>query len=465
MSNAKAKPNIVFFFTDDQRFDTIAALNNPGIITPNIDRLVERGVTFTHAHIPGGTCPAVCMPSRAMLHTGRTLFHLDGFSGAEIPGEQITLGETLRKNGYRSWGTGKWHNGFSAFNRSFDDGAEIMFGGMGDHWNVPVFSYDPTGCYKPELPYIADPSRTRDVSFHNGDHIAAGKHSSELFCDAAVEYLDKRRDETPFFMYISFMAPHDPRSMPEKYLKMYDPKKIILPENYLSEHPFDYGISQMREEVLASFPRREDETQEHIAEYYAMITHLDAEMGKVIKKLEETGRLDNTIIVFAGDNGLALGQHGLFGKQSAYDHSVRVPLIMAGPGLPAGEQRDQLCYLLDVYPTLCDLVDAPIPQSVEGMSLKPVIDEKTSEHRDCLYFAHYHHLRGCRHGDYKLIEYATADKRRTQLFNLKTDPWEINNLAPVDTEKVKAMRQNLHELRDEWDDLKHVTGRQFWSRY
>lgn len=129
------KTNIVFFFTDDQNFNTINALNNKEVITPSMDRLVKEGVSFTRAHIPCGTCGAVCMPSRAMLNTGRTLFHLDR-EGQEIPEEHTLIGEMLQSAGYRTFGTGKWHNGTRAYARSFSDGAEIFFGGMDDHWNV-----------------------------------------------------------------------------------------------------------------------------------------------------------------------------------------------------------------------------------------------------------------------------------------------------------------------------------------
>ena len=108
------KPNILFFFTDDQRFDTIRALGNSDVQTPTMDQLVAEGTTFTHAHIPGGTSGAICMPSRAMLHTGRTLFHLDG-AGQGIPNDHVMLGEHLQANGYRTWGTGKWHNGPASF--------------------------------------------------------------------------------------------------------------------------------------------------------------------------------------------------------------------------------------------------------------------------------------------------------------------------------------------------------------
>ena len=151
-----SRPNIVFLFTDDQRFDTINALGNKSIITPNMDNLVKHGVTFTQAHIPCGTDGAVCMPSRAMLHTGRSLFHLSG-AGETIPKEHVTLGETLRENGYNCYGMGKWHNGPDSFNRCFNDGAEIFFGGMADHWNVPAYNYNKSGNYSNILPICVNP--------------------------------------------------------------------------------------------------------------------------------------------------------------------------------------------------------------------------------------------------------------------------------------------------------------------
>ena len=162
------KPNILLFFTDDQRFDTIRALGNDQIQTPNLDALVARGTTFTHAHIPGGTCGAVCMPSRAMLHTGRRLFHIDG-EGQQIPQGHITLGEYLQSAGYTTFGTGKWHNGRGAYARSFSEGDEIFFGGMGDHWNVPAYHFDPTGQYHSKRPYVADPFYSNTTEYRDCD--------------------------------------------------------------------------------------------------------------------------------------------------------------------------------------------------------------------------------------------------------------------------------------------------------
>ena len=182
------QPNVLFFFTDDQRFDTLAALGNSHILTPNMDRLVARGTAFTHAHIPGGTSGAVCMPSRAMLHTGRSLFHLEG-AGQRIPTQHLLLGEHLRANGYDTFGSGKWHNGRDSFARSFSAGAEIFFGGMTDHWNVPAYDYDPAGRYDGKCPQVDDPFHSKEESYRDCDHIAAGTHSSELIANGALRFL------------------------------------------------------------------------------------------------------------------------------------------------------------------------------------------------------------------------------------------------------------------------------------
>ena len=454
------RPNVLFFFTDDQRFDTVRGLGNAEILTPNIDSIAQRGVSFTRAHIMGGTCPAVCMPSRAMLMSGLTLFHLDD-RGQDIPDEHTMLPEALRSAGYATFGTGKWHNGTRAYTRCFSHGAEIFFGGMNDHWNVPACDFDADGAY-PEPRYYTstcgDIERTWRLPF---DHVREGKHSSELFCDAAIDFLRGYDDAAPFFMYVSFMAPHDPRTMPAEFLDMYDPDRIALPKSFMPEHPFDNGELRVRDELLAAFPRTAEEIRRHIAEYYAMITHADAQMGRVMAALEETGRAENTISVFAGDNGLALGRHGLMGKQNLYDHSVRVPLMMAGPGVPACERRDAFCYLLDIFPTLCDLTGVDVPESVEGKSLLPAMRDPAERVRDTLHFAYRDFQRAVRDERFKLIEYVVDGKRTTQLFDLSEDPWETCNLAEIGShaDVTTRLRKELLRWRDEYDDW----GERFWE--
>ena len=454
------RPNILFFFTDDQRFDTIHALGCGDIITPTLDTLVEQGTAFTRAHIMGGHCGAICMPSRAMLMTGRSLFHLD-LDGVNIPETHVTMPELLRREGYVTFGTGKWHNGPAAYTRSFGDGGEIFFGGMNDHWNVPANDYRPDGDYpapKPHTAWCDDTEYTWRVPY---DHVHKGKHSSELFADATMDFLRRRDESRPFFAYVSFMAPHDPRTMPREYLEMYDPDEAPLPPNFMPAHPFDNGELRVRDELLAPFPRTPEEIRRHIAAYYAMITHADAQLARVLDVLRETGQAENTIILFASDNGLAVGRHGLMGKQNMYDHSVRVPLIMAGPGIPKGERRDALCYLLDIFPTVCDFVGLDTPASVEGRSLAPAMRDPSNRVRDGLHFAYRHFQRATRDERHKLIEYVVDGVRTTQLFDLEADPWEMNDLSedPKRSEDVERLRKQLRRWRDEYDD----PADEFWQ--
>ncbi|WP_105616144.1 sulfatase-like hydrolase/transferase [Vallitalea okinawensis] len=457
-------PNVLFFFTDDQRFDTIQALGNEEIHTPNLDELVKSGTTFTHAHIPGGTVGAVCMPSRAMLHTGRTLFNLEN-NGSTIPENHSIFGETLRENGYETFGTGKWHNGKSTFNRSFNHGAEIFFGGMNDHWNVPAYHYDPTGKYASRK-FINNWLYNNKVDHHDCDHISAGKHSSELFSECSIKWLQEYDSDNPFYMYISFMAPHDPRSMPDEFLNMYDPESITLPNNFMEEHRFDFGITEIRDELLTPYPRRKSEIKRHIAEYYGMISHLDNELGKVISVLKEKDLYDNTIIVFAGDNGLALGQHGLMGKQSCYEHSIRVPLIFSGPSIPVNKQCNSYAYLLDIFPTICDLLEIEAPDSVEGCSLLPAI-QHDNKIRDYLYFGYGDCCRAIKNDRFKLIEYRTEELKETQLFDLINDPLEKINLSEDSTFHYiySELTGKLLEFSKEWNDTKHPIGKDFWDKY
>ncbi len=463
MKNMK-KPNILFILTDDQRHNTIHALGNEEIITPNMDELVRRGTAFTQAHIPGGTSGAVCMPSRAMIHSGRTLFHLEG-EGQNIPNEHTTLGECLKKNGYYCYGIGKWHNGPPAFTRSFHQGDNIFFGGMWDHWNVPTCYYDPTGEYDNEINFVVDFWKENVPVKQHCDKFNPGKHSSEFLTDTTIQFLDHYTDDKPFFMYTAYLAPHDPRTMPDKYKQMYNPDTIKIPNNFQEQH-FEFGISTIRDEVLAPYPRTKKEMQKQIAEYYAMITHLDHEIGRIFDALKRNGQWENTIVILAGDNGLAIGNHGLMGKQNHYEHSIRVPLIFAGPGIGQGEVRDQYVYLLDIFPSLCEMLGIPIPSSVEGKSFYKIFSDKHYETRKSLYFVYNDLIRSVKDECYKLIQYRKV-ANRIQLFDLKNDPMEIDDLSnnEIYKNKIQELRKLMESIKIEWDDEKHLFGKRYWGSH
>ena len=440
------KPNILFVFADDQRSGTINALGNQHVITPNIDRLVNNGVSYTNTYIMGGTSAAVCSPSRAMLMTGRHLFGIKT-QGWEYPILENTesMIETFRKAGYVTFGTGKHHNGRDVFARGFTAGDQIFFGGMSDHWNVPVYHFDKTGKYKERIPVVKNPGSNNTISYLNCSHIVNGKHSSELFADATIEFLKHHDPKKSFFAYLPFTAPHDPRSMPKEYEEMYDANTLPVPKNFLPQHPFNFGDFKIRDELLAPFPRTESIVKEHIREYYAMITHMDAQIGRVIEQLKKSGMYENTIIVFSADNGLAVGQHGMMGKQNLYEHSIGVPFIISGPGIPKNEKREALCYLYDVFPTLCDLTGVHAPKTVQGKSFYATINDANKTHREQMYFAYKQYIRAYRKGNLKLIEYFVKGKRHTQLFDIVKDPFEINDLSTNKalTSHCKNLKQAL----------------------
>jgi len=468
----KTRPNILFVLTDDQRFDAIRALGNSDIRTPNLDTLVETGAVYRNAYIMGGTCPAVCMPSRNMLMTGRSLFRVGGEAGELIPPEHVTLPELLRRNGYRTHHVGKWHQDRASFHRSFCGGSRIFgftpgwYVQYGGHWNVAVHDFDPTGEYPEDVGYLLGADKKSKLPLVPG---LGGVHSSEMFSDAAIEFLDRHADGDdgqPFFLYLSYVAPHDPRQAPEEYERRYDACNLPTPPNYLERHPFDNGELDVRDEMLDGWPRRPHAIRRHLADYYACIEHLDAQVGRVMRTVKQNGMEDDTLIVFASDNGLGIGSHGLMGKQNLYEHSVRVPLIFAGPGIPAAEQRDDLCYLHDVFPTLCDLVGLPTPNSVEGESVANSMLRGVPGGRQHLYHAYRGVQRAVRDGRFKLIEYVTDDGRHTQLFDLATDPNEKENLAGRKewTDTVKGLRSHLMRSREQFGD-ERTLELAFWENY
>jgi arylsulfatase A-like enzyme len=457
---AGERPNVLFLFTDDQRFDTIHALGNDRIRTPHIDRLVKDGVSFSNAYIMGSTCMAVCTPSRACLFSGRTLWNLEtqGDWDFAIPQRFKTLAEVFRGNGYTTFATGKNDPGFGKddhFSRSFGTGGHLYYrGGHQGQNRTPLFNLSPDGRKERIEP--------------------DGRFNADLFADACIDFLNGRKGVTdPFFAYVSFMTPHDPLNCPDEYLARYDGKDMRLPADFLPEHPFDAGVHKIRDEKLMERPLTEEKLLEHLARYYALVTHTDAQIGRILDALGKSGHAGNTIVVFASDNGLALGSHGLTGKQNVYEHSVRVPLIVRGPGIPKGELRDQLCYLYDIYPTLCDRAGLEVPETVQFRSLDPVIADPRAAHRDHLCFGFMQWQRAVRDGRLKLIEFCVDGTRHTRLFDLGNDPFETRDLSndeamtPVLSRLRALLERESGRLNDRRPDAAHIQqmSESFWSTY
>lgn len=423
-------PNVLFILADDQRADALGCSGNSFIKTPNIDRLAETGLHFSNAYIMGGHHGAISAPSRAMLLSGKYLFNVyDKLDGV------MTMPMHFAASGYITFGTGKWHNGGKAFEASFQRGSAVFLGGMSDHFRVPVRD-------------LSDEDRLTEP--------AVKGFSTDLFADAAIDFLtgyamDER--DKPFFCYIAFTAPHDPYSPDTGYIDCYPEQTLPLPGNFMPLHPFQFDNLTVRDENLLPWPRPPDMVRSALSDYYALITHLDKRVGDIISTLRENDLYDNTIIVYAADNGLAIGSHGLLGKQNLYEHSMKVPLIISGPGIPEGRVSEALIYLLDLFPTLSELCMLPPPENIDGKSLVPLINGTADQVRTSLFTAYRNTVRAVRNDEWKLIRY--PQRAHYQLFNLKNDPLELNNLASES--EHRQILEEMEVLLKEWQIVTNDT--------
>jgi arylsulfatase A-like enzyme len=433
MTKPEARPNVLFIIADDHRYGAIHAQGDPIVETPVLDGLMAQGVSFDRTYHFGGLTGGVCVPARACLMAGANPFRalaskdLADHQGLRtINPAMPTLPETFRKAGYHTYHVGKWHNDTASFHRSFAGGAKIFIGGMSDHYRVPVFDFDPTGAYPRSARY------------------EGGRHSTELFGQAAVQFLRGYRrgsggsgegSARPFFLYLAFTAPHDPRTPPPEYAARYPPEAMPLPPNVLPAHPFDNGDLRTRDEALAPWPRTPEVVRRHVADYCGMISHLDAWIGRILQTLDETGLAGNTIVVYTADHGLAVGQHGLFGKQNLYEHSARVPCILRAPGIQGGRRIAALTYTPDLHPTLCELAGVPVAETVETRSLVPLLRGDADRVRDRVCQVYKDVQRMVCDGRWKLIRYFRSQERPgagtdgVQLFDLESDQWETRDLS------------------------------------
>jgi arylsulfatase A-like enzyme len=427
------RPNILFVITDDHQAEAMGFAGHPVVRTPTLDRLARRGVSFNQTTHAGSMLAAICSPARACLLTGRGLVGSNSnpapANGPEatvtISPDAVTLPEVLGGAGYETFFTGKWHNDRASFLRSFQQARQIFHGGMCDHDAVPLIS-DREAFARGEKP-----------------EIGAG-FSTEIFCDAMAGYLRERGQDKPFFAWLSITSPHDPRTPPAEYARRYDASEMPLPPAFAAEPKFDNGELDIRDERLSPKPLQESTVREQIAAYYGMIEHQDAQIGRVLQVLEESGQADDTVVVYVGDHGLSLGNHGLLGKQNLYEHSTRVPMIMAGPGVPQRRICSGLNLSYDVFATLLELVGVDAPTEMESRSLLPQFsgrsssrEEVVSLYKDC--------QRMIKMDRWKLIEYRVAGSCRNELFDLVADPAEINDVShdPENAAIVSSLRERL----------------------
>lgn len=409
------RPNILFIIVDDQSPLDFKFYNPKSTLeTPNIDRLAKEGMTLEGAYHMGAFISAVCTPSRHMIKCGRTLWHLpiapEAAKHCPPDIEQNTIAAIFNRGGYDTMRTGKPGNSYEAAKKLFTVNKE---------------------------------SKARTGTDPEG----SAWHGQQV-----LDYLAEReaaKDRDPFLIYFGFSHPHDPRNGTPELLAKYgatnhsDPntlpslhsKQPGLPENYLPAHPFKTTLQpDQRDEtqVMGVWGNRDEATiRNERGRYYACSESIDIQIGRVLKKLEAMGELDNTWIFYTSDHGIAIGRHGLQGKQNLYQHTWRVPFIARGPGIKPGARAQGNTYLLDVIATLCDIAGITPPDSNEGISFRPVLEGKQAAVREVLYGVHgggsKPGMRCVKKGDWKLIKYDgdNGATHETQLFNLAENPDEF----------------------------------------
>lgn len=428
------RANIVFLFADDQRADTIRAHGNPHIRTPNLDQLAADGFSFRRNYCAGSFSGAVCVASRAMLMTGRHWMNLPREKPQSNWGDSTLLPALLHERGnYQTFIVGKWHNGRETLEKAFSSGRSLYLGGMANHADFQVQDLA-NGQLSPE----------RD----------AGGFSSCVFADEAVKFIRSAGSKQPFFLYVAFTAPHDPRNPPEEYRQLYYNSRPPLPENFLPVHPFQNAppATSGRDEGLAPWPRTKEIISDQLCEYYGLITHLDEQVGRIMQALKQSVHAENTIIVYTADHGLAMGSHGLLGKQNIYEQSMSCPLILSGPGLPQGRSSNAFTYVHDLYATICDFAGLETPRGVDSQSLAPLMSGEVDSVRKSLFLPFQDNQRSVRDEIWKLHVYPPIQHQL--LFNLAHDPHEMTNLAedPSCAEELQRMLGWMEAWRSELGD-------------
>lgn len=416
LTAAAERPNILFVLVDDQSpFDLKIYNAKSPLATPNIDRLAAGGMVFDGAYHMGSFVGAVCTPSRHMIMSGRTLWHLPIAPGALQQGlcppnlELNTIPAVFNRAGYATMRTCKVGNSYEAANKQF--------------------------------------TVRRDATKRGG----TAETGSAWHAEQVLAYLAERattKEKQPFLIHFGFSHPHDERDGTPELLAKYGAtnhtdrssppprhdQQPALPVNYLPQHPFAHGHPGLRDEVQVSgvWDRRDEATiRNELGREFACSENIDTQLGRVLAKLAALGELENTIIIYTADHGIAIGRHGLQGKQNLYEHSWRVPFIVKGPGVKAGVRVTGNIYLLDLLATLCDLAGIKPPESNEGISFRPVLEGRQATIRDVLYGVYNGGtkpgMRCVRQGDWKLIQYDVlgSSVRETQLFNLADNPHEF----------------------------------------
>jgi len=435
-----SRPNLLWICTDQQRFDTIHALGNPHIRTPNVDRLVAEGVTFTRAYSQS----PVCTPSRACFLTGRyPRTTRCRQNGQDFPSDEPLITKALADAGYDCGLVGKLHLSAAQgrVEPRVDDGYRIF------HW-----SHHPNPDW-PENDYTkwheAKGKKWDELYHRRGRNqvypgVPAEYHQTTWCAEKTIEFL-REQHEGPWLMSVNPFDPHHPFDPPQEYLHRMDIDAMPLPKYRPGELDSKPTFQRVDREGAyggggpSTRNMTEREQRELVAAYYAMVELIDDQLGGILAALERTGQRENTLILFHSDHGELLGDHGIMLKgPHFYDCSVRVPLILSWPGhFPAGLRSEALVELTDLVPTLLDAVGMETPERVQGKSLFPICTEAAdpSRHRDHVYCEYYNAMPGHNHSAhgtmlreerYKVVVYHGRDEG--ELYDLQTDPDEFDNL-------------------------------------
>lgn len=420
---AERPPNILFLLGDDHRWDALGCMGNPILRTPNIDALSKRGVTFGNAFVT----TAICVTSRASIFTGQyarrhgILGFQQGFSESQ---HRQTYPDLLRAAGYRTGFVGKY--------------------GL-DRPPAPAERFDYWAGFLGQGHYFPKDS--------------SGRHLTQLMADQCGEFIEGCRVDQPFCLSVSFKAPHVQDEDPRQFL--YDPRdgnlyaaaRIPVPKTMDSRAIEQLPLSVQRSEARRRWAVRFSTPELHqqsVKGYYRLVSGIDRAVGRMLAALERRGLRDNTIVVYTGDNGFYLGEHGLAGKWFMHEESIRVPLIVCDPrpGAISGIRSDELALNIDLAPTVLELAGLQPPEGMQGRSLSPVLRGRRANLRDDFFYEHpFEHAwipktEGVRTRRWKYTQYIEEPDRFEELYDLSADPLEEHNLA-----RLPAHRARLEQLR------------------
>jgi len=493
-NETKKRPNIVFILSDDHATNAISAYSDRFAEiapTPNIDKIAQDGAILTNAF----STNAICGPSRAAIITGK-YNHINkyykNYQGGTFDGSQWTYPKALKNAGYQTALVGKWHlastpEGFDFYKYHIDQGEQ------GVYWN-------PT--------YIENGKRVKETGY-----------ATNLTTDFALNWLESRKDDQPFCLLLQYKAPHREWSPDTKYKDLWANENLPLPKTFYDDYKgrektagdthmtmdflnrkdlkftppdslkgkalnkwFDYGNEPGQvvypDNGLKGNALKEWKFQRYIKDYLATVKSVDDNIGRVLNYLKENGLEENTIVIYASDQGFFLGDHGWYDKRFMYEESIRMPFVIRYPGkIKPNTTVSDVITNIDMAPTVLEMAGIPIPKDVQGKSFLANLEGKTPKKwRQSMYYHYYeypfwHHVQphyGIRTDRYKLIHFY-YDMDTWELYDLQEDPTEVNNLinSAKHASLVKKLKKDLYKLKKEYknnmtlDEMRAISNTNF----